>query len=138
MRSDRCTDVACRCRVSRSGQPIGVGSTGSDGTVRKPWMRFCAWQSETREHPTARPPLLASSLPPERPAGHSPRTRLWPGSAREHVSARTVFSPYVQIFRAVPGARGFSFAGWLARLPMPILGLGAVLLVADATGSYGL
>jgi hypothetical protein len=54
------------------------------------------------------------------------------------VSARTVFDPYVQIFRAVPGARAFSFAGWLARLPMPILGLGAVLLVAGATGSYGL
>jgi len=54
------------------------------------------------------------------------------------VSARTVFSPYVQLFRAVPGARAFSFAGWLARLPMPILGLGAVLLVAGESGSYGL
>jgi MFS family permease len=54
------------------------------------------------------------------------------------VSARTVFTPYVQLFRAVPGARAFSFAGWLARLPMPILGLGAVLLVAGESGSYGL
>jgi MFS family permease len=54
------------------------------------------------------------------------------------VSPRTVFSPYVQIFAAVPGARSFSFAGWLARLPMPILGLGAVLLVEDRSGSYGL
>ena len=54
------------------------------------------------------------------------------------MSPRTVFSPYVQIFAAVPGARAFSFAGWLARLPMPILGLGAVLLVAGETGSYGL
>jgi MFS family permease len=54
------------------------------------------------------------------------------------VSARTVFSPYVQIFGAVPGARVFSFAGWLARLPMPILGLGAVLLVAGESGSYAL
>ena len=54
------------------------------------------------------------------------------------MSARTVFHPYVQIFRAVPGARAFSFAGWLARLPMPILGLGTVLLVAGETDSYGL
>ena len=54
------------------------------------------------------------------------------------MSARTVFTPYVQLFRAVPGARAFSFAGWLARLPMPILGLGAVLLVAGESGSYGL
>lgn len=54
------------------------------------------------------------------------------------MSPRTVFSPYVEIFSAVPGARAFSFAGWLARLPMPILGLGAVLLVAGETGSYAL
>lgn len=53
------------------------------------------------------------------------------------MSARTVFSPYSRLF-AVPGARAFSFAGWLARLPMPMIGLGAVLLVAGETGSYGL
>jgi MFS family permease len=54
------------------------------------------------------------------------------------VSPRTVFSPYARIFAAVPGSFAFSFAGWLARLPMPILGLGAVLLVEGETGSYGL
>jgi MFS family permease len=54
------------------------------------------------------------------------------------VSPRTVFSPYARIFAAVPGSLAFSFAGWLARLPMPILGLGAVLLVEGETGSYGL
>jgi MFS family permease len=53
------------------------------------------------------------------------------------VSPRTFFGPYVRLF-SVPGSAAFSFAGWLARLPMPILGLGAVLLVADASGSYGL
>jgi len=51
------------------------------------------------------------------------------------VSPRTVFSPYVRLF-AVPGSAAFSFAGWVARLPIPMLGLGAVLLVADETGSY--
>ena len=45
------------------------------------------------------------------------------------MSSRTVFGPYARLF-AVPGSAAFSFAGWLARLPMPILGLGAVLLVA--------
>jgi MFS family permease len=53
------------------------------------------------------------------------------------VSPRTIFSPYARLF-AVPGSAAFSFAGWLARLPMPILGLGAVLLVEGETGSYGL
>jgi predicted MFS family arabinose efflux permease len=53
------------------------------------------------------------------------------------VSPRTVLRPYVSLF-AVPGSRLFSFVGWLARLPMPMVGLGAVLLVAGETGSYGL
>ncbi len=53
------------------------------------------------------------------------------------MSPRTFFSPYVRLF-AVPGSGAFSFAGWLARLPMPILALGAVLLVESETGSYGL
>jgi MFS family permease len=53
------------------------------------------------------------------------------------VSPRTFFSPYVRLF-AVPGSGSFSLAGWLARLPMPILGLGAVLLVEGESGSYGL
>jgi MFS family permease len=53
------------------------------------------------------------------------------------VSPRTIFGPYARLF-AVPGSLAFSFAGWLARLPMPILGLGAVLLVAGETGSYAL
>ena len=34
--------------------------------------------------------------------------------------------------------RGSERTWWLARLPMPILGLGAVLLVEGETGSYGL
>src|SRR3712207_9231206 len=70
-----------------------------------------------------------------RETGGQPRTRLWPGSARRPVS--TVFSPYARLF-AVPGSLAFSFAGWVARLPIPMLGLGAVLLVAGETGSYGL
>jgi MFS family permease len=53
------------------------------------------------------------------------------------VSPRTVFSPYTRLF-AVPGALAFSFAGWVARLPIPMLGLGALLLVARETDSYGL
>ncbi len=53
------------------------------------------------------------------------------------MSPRTVFDPYLRLF-AVPGSRGFSFAGWVGRLPAPMLGLGAVLLVEDASGSYGL
>ena len=49
----------------------------------------------------------------------------------------TVFSPYARLF-TVPGARAFSLAGWLARVPMATVGLGSVLLVEGETGSYGL
>ncbi|MGH3346415.1 MAG: MFS transporter, partial [Nocardioides sp.] len=38
----------------------------------------------------------------------------------------------------VPGARLFSAAGMVARLPISMVGLGIVLLVEHATGSYGL
>jgi hypothetical protein len=56
---------------------------------------------------------------------------------KHFVSRSSVFSPYARLF-AVPGSVAFSFVGWLARLPMPMIGLGAVLLVAGETGSYGL
>jgi MFS family permease len=52
-------------------------------------------------------------------------------------SPRTVFGPYTRLF-AVPGARTFSLAGCVARLPAPMIGLGALLLVAHRTGSYAL
>jgi hypothetical protein len=48
-----------------------------------------------------------------------------------------VFGPYVRLF-AVPGSAAFSAAGWVGRLPAPMLGLGAVFLVEGETGSYGL
>ena len=53
------------------------------------------------------------------------------------MSPRTVFAPYARLF-AVPGASAFSLAGWLARLPMPMVGLGTVLLIVGETGSYSL
>ena len=39
---------------------------------------------------------------------------------------------------ARPGALHFSMAGLFARLPISMVGLGIVLLVSAATGSYGL
>jgi MFS family permease len=46
-------------------------------------------------------------------------------------------SPYLEILR-LPGARAFSAAGFLARMPMSMFGLGTVLLIAAVTGRYGL
>jgi len=46
-------------------------------------------------------------------------------------------SPYLEILR-LPGALAFSSAGFLARMPMSMFGLGTVLLIAAVTGRYGL
>ncbi|HZC41194.1 MAG TPA: MFS transporter, partial [Streptosporangiaceae bacterium] len=44
--------------------------------------------------------------------------------------------PYLEILR-LPGALGFSLAGFFGRMPMSMFGLGTVLLVAAVTGRYG-
>jgi MFS family permease len=48
-----------------------------------------------------------------------------------------VLGSYRTILR-LPGAWQFTTAGFVARLPISMFGLGIVLLVADRTGSYGL
>ncbi len=45
--------------------------------------------------------------------------------------------PYLEVLR-LPGALGFSSAGFVARMPMSMFGLGTVLLIAALTGRYGL
>ena len=44
-------------------------------------------------------------------------------------------SPYGRAL-GIPGARAFSAAGVLARLPISMTGLGIVVLVASTTGSW--
>jgi MFS family permease len=46
-----------------------------------------------------------------------------------------VLTPYRDLFRA-PGAWAFSLAGFVARMPMSMIGIGLVLLVSASTGSY--
>ncbi|MFI1971394.1 MFS transporter [Streptomyces cinnamoneus] len=46
-------------------------------------------------------------------------------------------SPYRAVF-AVPGAKGFSAAGFLGRMPLSMLGIGIVTMISQITGRYGL
>jgi MFS family permease len=48
-----------------------------------------------------------------------------------------VLRPYRAVL-SLPGAAAFSAAGMLARLPISMLGIGLVLLVSDASASFGL
>src|SRR5215471_13706818 len=45
--------------------------------------------------------------------------------------------PYLEVLR-LPGALGFASAGFIARMPMSMFGLGTVLLIAALTRRYGL
>ena len=53
----------------------------------------------------------------------------------EVVPAHGGLHSYLSLLRT-PGARGFSSAGFVARLPMSMIGIGSVLLVQRGTGSY--
>jgi MFS family permease len=80
-------------------------------------------------------PIASATSPFGAPArGTSSGT---PGSDMRRLPAPAVLSPYADILRT-PGARAFVGAGFVARLPMAMLGLGTVLLVRGATGSYGI
>jgi MFS family permease len=60
------------------------------------------------------------------------------GRGRDRASwAGGPVKPYVEVLR-LPGALGFSSAGFVARMPMSMFGLGTVLLIAALTHRYGL
>jgi MFS family permease len=46
-------------------------------------------------------------------------------------------NPYRDLFRA-PGTASFAVAGFLARLPLPMTGIGIITMVSQLRGSYGL
>src|SRR3954453_710823 len=80
--------------------------------------------------------VVTVGSPPESPAG-SPALACGQEAREKPVAPRTLLGPYGRLF-AVPGSVWFSLAGWVARLPLPMLGLGAVLLVEGESGSYAL
>ncbi|WP_070096641.1 MFS transporter [Pseudomonas sp. NBRC 111139] len=48
-----------------------------------------------------------------------------------------MFNTYRELFQA-KGAKGFALAGLLARLPLPMTGIGIITMLSQITGSYGL
>jgi MFS family permease len=56
---------------------------------------------------------------------------------RAGVADRIKASPYLEIFR-IPGARRFSAACFVGRMPMAMVGLGVILVVSAATGKYAI
>jgi MFS family permease len=62
------------------------------------------------------------------------RPKLSPGRV---VISRILSSRYAEIFR-IPGARRFSAACFIGRMPMAMVNLGIILVVAAATGRYAI
>ena len=48
-----------------------------------------------------------------------------------------MLNPYRQLFQA-KGTAGFALAGLVARLPLPMMGIGIITMLAQLRGSYGL
>ncbi|MFD7667563.1 MFS transporter [Streptomyces sp. NPDC059788] len=71
-------------------------------------------------------PVTARPVPPAR------RRRR-----RRPAALRRVLGPYGRIF-TVPGTRAFTAANLLARLPMGMFGVSAILMIAGSRGSYAL
>ncbi len=46
-------------------------------------------------------------------------------------------NPYSELFKA-SGAMGFSLAGFVARMPLPMTGIGIITMISQLSGSYGL
>ncbi|AZS72108.1 MFS transporter [Streptomyces lydicus] len=79
-------------------------------------------------------PVASPTLGSARPGG--PPSPVRPAPRRRRARFRP-FAPYRRIF-AVPGTRAFTAANLLARLPMGMLSISAVLMIAGSRGSYAL
>ncbi|MFD3874443.1 MFS transporter [Streptomyces sp. NPDC058623] len=71
-------------------------------------------------------------LSPRRPGPVAPARAVAPAARRTRPPG-----PYRRLF-AVPGARGFTAGNLIARLPMGMFGISAVLMIAGQRGSYAL
>ncbi|MFH0244133.1 MFS transporter [Streptomyces sp. HK10] len=80
----------------------------------------------------------APAPPPAAERGESatvPRGR--PADAGNRTARTRWFTPYVRLF-APPGTRAFALTGLLARLPVGMLSISAVIMIATTRGSYAL
>ncbi|MGW1136737.1 MFS transporter [Streptomyces zhihengii] len=85
--------------------------------------------------PTTAPRPAPPAIPPGAPA-FAPRFGPGPGPGRPAARRRPA-GPYRRLFD-VPGTRAFTAGNLLARLPMGMFGVSAVVMIAGAYGSYAL
>ncbi|MGW5419297.1 MFS transporter [Streptomyces sp. NPDC003943] len=71
------------------------------------------------------------------PAGPALTPRYRETPARPRRTRRTPANPYLRLF-SLPGARAFTLGNLIARLPMGMFSVSAVVMIAGAYGSYAL
>ncbi|MEW1635841.1 MFS transporter [Streptomyces sp. NPDC093801] len=130
---------------TRTGTPPGT-RTRTGTTPPPPPTAPAAGPAPAHAHTHAPAPAPAAG-PAQAPAGApAPGASAHEGpagrtdAARDPVGtrARTGFlGPYARLF-AVPGARGFTAGNLLARLPMGMFGISAVMMISGQRGSYAL
>ncbi|MFH9425895.1 MFS transporter [Streptomyces sp. NPDC017529] len=81
--------------------------------------------------------LFLASRPVTAPSAPSVPTARGTRRRRPPAPLRRALGPYGRIF-AVPGARAFTAANLLARLPMGMFSVSAILMIAGSRGSYAL
>ncbi|MFE5484632.1 MFS transporter [Streptomyces sp. NPDC056527] len=81
---------------------------------------------------------LTPAGPALAPRYREPRTSTGTGTGTRTRTRTTVSAnPYLRLF-ATPGARAFTVGNLIARLPMGMFGVSAVIMIAGAYGSYAL
>ncbi len=70
------------------------------------------------------------------PAAHPSRRPARP-PGRSSTKRRNPLAPYLRLF-AIPGSRAFTIGNVIARLPMGMFSVSAVIMIAGARGSYAL
>ncbi|MCH0542795.1 MFS transporter [Streptomyces sp. MUM 203J] len=83
------------------------------------------------------PQTTTGKAPATPPALFTPEALVLAPRYREPAPRRTPRNPYLRLF-TLPGTRAFTVGNLLARVPMGMFTVSAVIMIADARGSYAL
>lgn len=127
-------DPAVTTAVGPPGNTAAGGSYATAATTTPPTA--AAPQAAT----TAAPHAPTTAAPPAATTPPTADTTTYPAAAagtQTMADGTGAGNPYLRLLR-VPGARAFTAAGFVGRMPMSMYGLGVVLVVSAMTGKYGL
>ncbi|GGX65767.1 hypothetical protein GCM10010358_20220 [Streptomyces minutiscleroticus] len=124
-----------------SGTTSGASSGAPSGTFRGPSPGAPSWSSPDTAPgaPSGTSPDAPSGASPDASSGTSPdaSSGTSPNASSRTSRGERVRNPYLRLF-SVPGARAFTAGNLIARLPMGMFSVSAVVMIAGSRGSYAL